>query len=100
MLRIAILHIIEPRKAIFERAKKRAKDTGRVVPIETLEESLKQVPISVKKLAPMADFFCELDNSPTLGEVTLNTEGITWDLFRDNWAQTCPWVPGQHRGKM
>ncbi|KAL7530755.1 hypothetical protein ACHAXR_007132 [Thalassiosira sp. AJA248-18] len=100
-IRIAILHIVAPREAIFERAKKRAKDTGRVVPIETLEMSLKQVPISVKKLAPIADFFCELDNSPTpSGEVTLKTEGVTEDKFRDNWAQTCPWVPGQIMGKM
>mmetsp|Transcript_34978 Transcript_34978/g.62974 ORF Transcript_34978/g.62974 Transcript_34978/m.62974 type:complete len:434 (-) Transcript_34978:192-1493(-) len=94
-LRIAILHITAPREAVFERAAKRAEDTGRVVPLETLEMSLKQVPISVKKLAPMADFFCELDNSPTLGEVTMKTEGITWESFRDNWAQACPSVPGQ-----
>lgn len=98
-IRIAILHIIAPRDAVFERAVSRAKATGRVVPVETLEMSLKQVPISVKKLAPTADFFCELDNSPSSGEVSMKTGGITWDLFRDNWAQTCPWVPGQH-GKM
>mmetsp|Transcript_3614 Transcript_3614/g.8001 ORF Transcript_3614/g.8001 Transcript_3614/m.8001 type:complete len:101 (+) Transcript_3614:56-358(+) len=79
--------------------KSRAKETGRLVPRETLEMSLKQVPISVNILAPMADFFCELDNSPTSGDVTMTTESITWDSFRDNWAQTCPWVPGQ-RGKM
>ena len=102
-IRIAILHIIAPREAIFERAAHRAKETGRVVPIETLELSLSQVPISVKKLAPDADCFCELDNSPTSGEVSLKTEGMTWDEFRDNWAQTCPWVPpssvGVTRGK-
>ena len=65
-----------------------------MVPDETLEKSLEQVPISVKKLAPLADFFCELDNSE--GEVKLSTEGITWDKFRDNWAQVCPW-PGHKR---
>eukprot|EP00571_Detonula_confervacea_P003635 CAMPEP_0172314718 /NCGR_PEP_ID=MMETSP1058-20130122/23237_1 /TAXON_ID=83371 /ORGANISM="Detonula confervacea, Strain CCMP 353" /LENGTH=360 /DNA_ID=CAMNT_0013028657 /DNA_START=255 /DNA_END=1337 /DNA_ORIENTATION=+ len=99
VLRIAILHITAPREAVFERATSRAKETGRLVPRETLEMSLKQVPISVNILAPMADFFCELDNSPTSGDVTMTTESITWDSFRDNWAQTCPWVPGQ-RGKM
>jgi len=85
--RIAILHITAPREAVFERAAHRAKMTGRVVPTETLENSLRQVPISVKKLAPMADFFAELDNAA--GEVKMTTEGITWDSFRDNWAQTC-----------
>ena len=63
----------------------RAKETGRVVPAETLEASLRQVPISVKILAPKADFFAELDNSGS--EVKLTTEGVTWDSFRDNWVQ-------------
>eukprot|EP00585_Thalassiosira_rotula_P019704 CAMPEP_0196201344 /NCGR_PEP_ID=MMETSP0912-20130531/4451_1 /TAXON_ID=49265 /ORGANISM="Thalassiosira rotula, Strain GSO102" /LENGTH=379 /DNA_ID=CAMNT_0041474987 /DNA_START=179 /DNA_END=1318 /DNA_ORIENTATION=+ len=94
--RIAILHITAPREAVFERAAHRAKETGRVVPTKTLENSLRQVPISVKKLAPMADFFAELNNA--VGEVKMKTEGITWDSFRDNWAQTCPWTPGM--GKM
>lgn len=98
-IRIAILHIVAPRESIFERARNRAKDTGRVVPLETLEMALKQVPISVKKLAPMVDFFCELDNSPSAsGEVSLTTEGVTEESFQSNWAQSCPWVP--NRGKM
>ena len=93
-----------------------------MVPIETLEHSLQQVPISVKKLAPLvstyiqlyailaqdihpsilysflltliqADFFCELDNS--VGEVVIKHP--TWDEFRDNWSQTCPWIPPNDR---
>lgn len=77
----------------------RAKVTGRIVPKETLEMSLKHVPQSIKLLSPIADFFCELDNSPGSEEVALKTIGITIDSFRDNWAQTCPW-PTQQRGKM
>jgi hypothetical protein len=100
-LRIAILHITAPRETVFERAAHRARETGRVVPLETLASSLEQVPISVKILAPLADFFCELDNSHDDsakvngggGDVRMMTEGITWDAFRDNWAQSCPWVP-------
>jgi predicted kinase len=128
-LRIAILHITAPREAVCARAKvsltrfdilylslhseyiiysttlhfnsqHRAKVTGRVVPIETLELSLKHVPQSIKLLAPMADFFCELDNSPDAKEVVLKTEGITWDSFRDTWAQTCPYPTTTQRGKM
>lgn len=55
--------------------------------------SLKQVPVSVSVLGPTVDFFAELDNSPRNPEVKLATEGITWDEFRDNWAQACLWVP-------
>ena len=77
----------------------RALITGRVVPHETIEMSLLQVPISIKKLAPLADFFCELDNAPGANEITIQTEGVTWDSFRDVWSQTCPWPPDQ-RGEM
>ena len=73
----------------------RAKVTGRVVPIETLELSLKHVPESIKLLAPMVDYFCELDNSPNSEEVVLKTEGVTCDSFRDAWAQTCPFPQGK-----
>jgi len=89
-LRIAILHVTAPRDAVFARAKHRAKVTGRVVPIETLELSLKHVPESIKILAPLVDYFCELDNPPDSDEIVLKTEGVTWDSFRDTWAQTCP----------
>ena len=74
--------------------------TGRIVPKETLEMSLKHVPQSIKLLAPMSDFFCELDNSPDSKEVALKTKGVTWDSFRDTWAQTCPWPTIEQRGKM
>lgn len=96
-LRIAILHVTAPREAVFTRAKHRAKVTGRVVPIETLELSLKHVPQSIKLLAPMVDYFCELDNSPDSEEIVLKTEGVTCDSFRDAWAQTCPFP---QKGKM
>ena len=98
-LKIAILHVTAPREAIFARAAHRAKDTGRVVPVEILEESLRQVPVSVRELAPLADFFCALDNPPGTEEVVLvsDDEGMDWDAFRDNWAQTCAWRPGMQR---
>jgi len=76
---------------------RRGKETGRVVPIETLHDSLAQVPESVKLLRPQTDYFCEIHNAPDSEEVELATHGITWDSFRDNWAQTCPWPPRERR---
>ncbi|KAL3776817.1 hypothetical protein ACHAWO_002983 [Cyclotella atomus] len=90
-LRIAILYVSAPREVIFERAKKRAIATGRVVPEQTLDAAMKQVPISVNKLAPLVDYFCEIDNSKDSGELTLKTPGVTWESFQTNWMQTCPW---------
>jgi hypothetical protein len=65
--------------------------TGRVVPHETLESSILHVPKSIKVLAPLADFFCELDNSPDSKEISIKTEGVSWDSFRNVWAQQCLW---------
>lgn len=93
-LRIAILHVRADRASVLARAERRGRETGRVVPRATLEESFRHVPVSVNRLAPSADFFCELDNSSDLDEVRLKTEGVTWDSFRDNWAQTCAGSPG------
>ena len=72
-------------------SQKRAIATGRVVPEQTLDAAMKQVPISVNKLAPMVDYFCEIDNSKDSGELTLKTPGVTWESFQTNWMQTCPW---------
>jgi len=54
---------------------------------------MEQVPKSVNILAPFADYFCELNNSPKLDDIELVTPGISWVSFKDNWEQTCAWVP-------
>lgn len=108
-VKIAILHVVAPREAVFHRAAERAVKTGRVVPQETLEMALEQVPKSVKVLAPLADYFCELNNCPDakdieivtdgqiLEDIEIVTDGQSWDTFQSNWLQTCAWVP--HQGK-
>mmetsp|Transcript_2937 Transcript_2937/g.6358 ORF Transcript_2937/g.6358 Transcript_2937/m.6358 type:complete len:634 (-) Transcript_2937:139-2040(-) len=93
---IAIIHVVAPREVVFQRAAERAKRTGRVVPRETLEGSLEQVPKSVKILSPLADFFCELNNPPD-AEIEILTEGLDWDTFQVNWLQTCAYVPGTRK---
>lgn len=67
--------------------------TGRVVPKHTLLEALEQVPKSVKELAPLADYYCELHNAPNTPDIELVTEGETWESFTEQWIQTCAWVP-------
>lgn len=80
--------------------KKRGLETGRIVPLETLELALEQVPQSVRILSPLVDFFCELsngseesssshksDNDPI--SIELSTEGVTWESFRMEWEQQC-----------
>jgi hypothetical protein len=61
-------------------------------------EALEQVPKSVKILAPLVDYYCELNNAPNTPDIELVTEGETWESFTKQWIQTCAWVP-PHRSK-
>lgn len=70
--------------------------TGRVVPQQTLDMAFEQVPRSVRKLSPLADYFCELSNagSPDCktddeDEIKIVTEGETWLKFQSKWYQLC-----------
>jgi predicted kinase len=124
-LQLAIIHVTAPREAIFQRAavrlqselhipcsvstcfltytsfclshQQRALETGRVVPLETLEIALDQVPRSVKILAPMVTYFCELHNAPGAADIELVTPGETWESFESRWHQTCAWVPSRRK---
>jgi hypothetical protein len=64
----------------------RAKATGRVVPQETLERALREVPDAVKILAPKSDFFCELYNGDTGDGIQIITPHMTWETFATIWS--------------
>lgn len=88
-LKIAILHITAPPEAVLERAKHRAKITGRVVPEKLLQEVMTQVPKSVKILREKADVFVELYNGITDDEIQLvDPTDMTWEEFSNLWQ--CP----------
>mmetsp|Transcript_6727 Transcript_6727/g.18774 ORF Transcript_6727/g.18774 Transcript_6727/m.18774 type:complete len:367 (+) Transcript_6727:216-1316(+) len=89
-VRIAILHVTAPRSAIYENVEARSRVTGRVVPRDKIEMALKTVPESVNRLGPLADFFCELWNSPEEEDVQITTKGIGWREFTKVWDQKCP----------
>jgi predicted kinase len=88
-IKIAILHITAPRHAIMERAKQRAHMTGRVVPRDTIELAMREVPKSVEILAPRTDFYAEIYNAPETPNVEMRTEHISWEDFTNVWTQTC-----------
>jgi len=96
-IRIAILHVTAPKEAVLKRAEHRAIHTGRVVPINVLEDALEQVPKSVNILRSLVDYFCELHNAPGADDIEIHTPGVTWESFQSNWAQTCAWVPRKHK---
>ena len=90
--KIAIIHVTAKRETIHHRAKKRAERTGRVVPTDLLNESIEQVPRSVKQLSPLADVVFVIANddgaplqieSTKIGDNT--NKGGTWEEFAAVW---------------
>lgn len=86
-LKIGIIHVTAPRQTVIERASMRSLETGRVVPIKTLEETLEQVPKSVRVLGPLSDFFCEVSNPPE-SEIQIVTEGCSWESFGESFEDS------------
>lgn len=96
-IRLMILHITADREEVLRRAEERAKRTGRVVPPKILLDSMEAVPISVRALAPLADFVCEVQNFGVGQEPRiLRTEGapfpapevnVSWDLMKHMWDE-------------
>lgn len=64
---ITIVHVIASLETCLRRADKRAKDTGRIVPKESIEQSIEQCPKSIKLLEPLVTnvitFFNDIDDT-------------------------------------
>jgi predicted kinase len=78
-LKIGIIHVTAPTDAILERVKERAKTTGRVVPMEVLQRSIREVPIAVERLRHSVDYFLEIHNpsEPSSSSTTTTTTTTT-----------------------
>eukprot|EP00752_Nemacystus_decipiens_P007227 g6468.t1 len=60
--RIAILYVHANEKMVLDRARRRAEETGRVVPEAEIKDSLHRVPRTVAILMPKADFVAHIKN--------------------------------------
>ena len=58
------------------------------MPIEVLEAALEQVPKSVEILAPLVDYYAEINNPERTPDVELvKPTGSSWEEFRKTWLQ-------------
>jgi len=97
-VRQAILHIVAPREAVFERAEHRAQMTGRVVPRKLLEEAMEQVPRSVEILTPIVDYYAKINNPPDVEDVELlEPKNSTWEEFSRQWNQTVAFADDKNK---
>lgn len=88
--KFAVLHVIAPNELIFERAKKKALDTGREISKESILKSLAAIPVSLKVIRPKVDFFCCIENAESYSL----EDGMDWDTFRGTFLQSCLWKRG------
>ncbi|CAM9788268.1 unnamed protein product, partial [Sphacelaria rigidula] len=51
-----------PEEQVIKRAAHRAAETGRTIPPSVLLNTIRTVPASVEKLAPLADYCVTIDN--------------------------------------
>ena len=107
--RIGIVNVQCDRDIVFERAKKRAKSTGRVVPESDIQHSIDAVPESIEVLKDLANVVVHIDNSfdtafhktPNLMQIQWNdrranankpvvVDHPSWNLFHDIWTGKGP----------
>lgn len=67
---VTIVHVVASLKTCLDRAQKRSKETGRVVPRESIELSITECPKSVKELSPLADNVININNDGDGGGIT------------------------------
>lgn len=91
-VRQAIIHVTAPRETVLERAAQRALVTGRIVPNKILEETLRQVPRSMKILSKLVDYYAEVNNPKDKDIELIEPKDGTWASFRKNWTQTVAFV--------
>jgi len=87
--KIAIIHVHASRKTEYERAARRAKTTGRVVPKSKIEETAELLPKSLSVLRPHADFFASIENEGA-EPLLVEPQNMTWEEFSEVWMMECP----------
>jgi len=67
-IRLGIIYVTAPVDVIRERVTERAKETGRSIPPEVLDQTIREVPVSVNILKGLVEFFLEINNANQPGD--------------------------------
>lgn len=81
--RIGIVHVHASESTVMERVARRARETGRNVPVELIRDSLVRVPGSVALLTPFADLVININNEASLPTPMDPVE--SWSEFAHIW---------------
>lgn len=83
--RIAIINVTASREVIYERARRRAEITNRVVPKEILDDAIENTTNFFSTLKPLVNFATTLDNDAD-NQPPVFTDNMTAEKFRDCWS--------------
>ena len=61
-LKIAIIHVMAQEATVLARCRKRAEETGRVVPEDVVISAMRAIPNALRLLAPKVDYFATFEN--------------------------------------
>lgn len=86
-VQIGIIHMTCEPDEVLRRASRRAETTGRVVPRKKLLQTIEQVPKSVGRLAPLANYTITINTDGI--EPVVDTDGESWETFAQQWFQEC-----------
>jgi predicted kinase len=100
-LKVAIIEVTASLETCQRRAQRRSCKTGRTVPARLIEEAFANIPESVGRLKPLANFTCTISNEydNAAPEIVAISEGsLCLDGFRSVWKHRPPVGPPLHDG--
>jgi len=94
-VRVALIHVVAPPEQVKERALKRAKTSGRIVPTEVLLRAIEEVPNSVGALAPLVDAALTCDTSGDEPRILLGQDILTGPACVKSWSEFADLLNGK-----
>lgn len=94
-VKIAIIHVIADATTVFERARKRGEQTGRMIPEDTLKIALEETPRSVEALKHYVEYCAVISNHDNSFPYLESSSEKGSDIFEEKWASfAMRWCPG------
>jgi len=88
-LKLAIIHVMTSLDTAVKRAARRGGETGRVVPVDAIEEQLLTIPQSLQRLKSCVDYQCTFRNDD-VPELVYSSHGATaLSSFQEVWEMSC-----------
>lgn len=82
--KIALIYVEADHQLVYDRARTRAQESGRVVPRDLIDAAISEVPVSVEKLKALTDYTATIVNNPD--GLLLKSGDSCWADFKARWG--------------